>query len=78
MKARLRKPISNGKRMRWMYNVLVGGIEQEDESNDSVSSILASVDVIASRADRLEGECQKHTNARRHEEEATANTLNEE
>lgn len=61
-----------------MWDVLIAGIEQEDESNDRVGCGVGLVESVLGRADGLQSEEQKHACGGSKEEKTTAKTLNEE
>ena len=56
-------------------DILISGIEQEDESNDSVSCSVVTPGSVEGRADGLQGEEHQHEGRRGDEEEATAKAL---
>jgi hypothetical protein len=61
-----------------MSNSLVSGVEQENERDDSVSSILRAVDSKCGRARGLQGEEDEHAGGGGDEQETTASTVDHE
>ena len=59
-------------------DLLITGVEEEDERNHSMGGSIGLVERILSRANRLQCEEQKNSSSRSEEEKTTANTLDEE
>ena len=59
-------------------DLLITGVEEEDERNHSMGGSIGLVERILSGANRLQCEEQKHSSSRSEEEKTTANTLDEE
>jgi len=59
-------------------DILVGSIEQEDESNDSMSCIIVLTLSKEGRTDSLEGEEDEHANDRTQEKNPAANLVHQE